>query len=139
MMPEFPPLRLMAPSENYNTSPYVRPIPSTYNTPLPPLQEQMFRAWLQANSVPFDPNAKRSDYDMRGFFSALQQGDPRATSAIDPNDARMHYPDYWKTPLHQTFSNQSQFATPNAPAWNQADQLLSSGGRIIFDDRVRNQ
>jgi hypothetical protein len=85
--------------------------------------------------VPFDPNAPSSDYDMRGFFKALTSGDPRATSAIDPNDARMHYPDYWKTPSHQTFSGESQFATPSAPAWNQRDQLVGPGGRIIFDDR----
>jgi hypothetical protein len=118
-----------------NNSPYTRSIPSQYNTPLPPMQETMFRQWLQSNNVPFDPRAKASDYDMRGFYSGLMAGDPKALSAVDPNDRKLHYPDYWKTPLHETFSNQSQWATPSAPAWNDQDQLVNRGGRIVFDDR----
>jgi hypothetical protein len=75
---------------------------------------------------------------MRGFFRALLSGDPRAASAIDPNDQRMHYPDFWKTPQHETFSKESQWALPNSPAWNEQDQLVSPGGRIVFDDRKGN-
>jgi hypothetical protein len=78
---------------------------------------------------------KGDDYDMRGYYRALLAGDPRAQSNIDPNDQRMHYPDYWKTPTHETFSNESQWATPNAPAWNELDQLISPAGRVVFDDR----
>jgi hypothetical protein len=65
------------------------------------------------------------------------QGNPKASSAVDPNDGRMHYPDFWKTPLHQTFSNESQWAPANAPAWNDQDQLVSQGGIVVFDDRLR--
>jgi hypothetical protein len=109
----------------------VRATPSTYRTEHTPMEEQLYQAWVAQHNVPTAGN----DYDMRGFYRGLLSGDPRAQSAIDPNDARMHYPDYWKTPYHETFSNESQWATPNAPAWNEQDQLVSPGGRIVFDDK----
>lgn len=114
---------------------WVKPGEHVYNAPLTPPEESLFRAWLKANRVPFEPDAPVSDYDMRGFWKALQAGDPRARSAIDPNDQRLHYPDYWKTPYHETFSNESQWAMPDAPAWNDKDQLVAPGGAVLFDDR----
>jgi hypothetical protein len=109
-----------------------------FNTPLPLGDELKFNAWLQENKVPFDARAPVSDYDMRGFYKGLQEGHPAAASAIDPNDQQMHYPDYWKTPYHETFSNQSQWALPTAPAWNEQDQLIDQSGKLLFDDRARN-
>jgi hypothetical protein len=117
-------------------SAWVKPGQHTYNTPLAPKQERAFRDWLGANSVPFDPAAQVSDYDMRGFWKGLQAGDPRAASAVDPNDNRIHYPDYWKTPYHETFSNESQWATPDAPHWKD-DQLVTKNGDVLFDDKAR--
>jgi len=111
-------------------------IPGNYNTALPPSQEMQFRGWLKQNNVPFDVSAPVTDYDMRGFYLGLQNKNPIAVSAIDPNDSKMHYPDYWKTPLHETFSDQSQWATPGAPAWNNQDQLVGKNGAILFDDRA---
>jgi hypothetical protein len=123
--------------------PYLAPGPTSvqqgapsYNTALHPLDEMAFRQWLVDKKVPFDPNAKVTDYDMRGFWRGLGQGDPRAVSAIDPNDGRMHYPDTWKTPLHQTFSADSQYAGTTAPQWTPEDKLVSPGGRVLFDDRA---
>lgn len=117
---------------------WVKPGEHTYNTPLPADQEAQFRQWVQQNSVPFDPNEAASDYDMRGFWKALQAGDPIAKSAVDPNDKQMHYPDYWKTPYHETFSAESQWADPGkAPKWNDKDQLVMPDGTVIFDDRKR--
>ena len=111
---------------------------ATYNTPLDQLHEMAFRQWLQENNVPFNPDATTpQDYDMRGFYRALREQQPIARSAIDPNDNRMHYPDYFKTPLHETFSNESQFAPEDAPHWNDKDQLVTVGGRILFDDRAK--
>lgn len=111
---------------------------SVYNTPLQPDQERAFRGWVEQNKVPFQADAPITDYDMRGFWQALQAKDPRATSAIDPNDQRMHYPDYWKTPYHDTFSNESQWADPNlAPRWNDQDQLVSVDGKVLFDDKAQ--
>jgi hypothetical protein len=111
----------------------------SYQTQLAPQQETQFRAWLQQNQVPYNLNDPVQDYDMRGFWQALQSGDSRAASAIDPNDNRLHYPDYWKTPYHETFSNQSQWATPDAPSWTQDDKLIDRAGNIIFDDRAQAQ
>ena len=118
---------------------WVRPGDHIYNTPLPASQEQAFRSWLGQNQVPFDPNKGVTDYDMRGFWKALQAGDPKAQQGIDPNDQQMHYPDYWKTPYHQTFSAESQWATPNAPHWTEDDKLIDAQGNVIYDDRAANQ
>jgi hypothetical protein len=118
-------------------APYVQPGANNFNTALDPAQELAFRAWVAENKVPFDPEAKQSDYDMRGFWAALQRDDPKAKSAVDPNDKQLHYPDYWKTPSHETFSNESQWATPMAPRWNEQDQLIAPSGRITFHDRRR--
>ena len=111
--------------------------PTSYNTELAPHEELAFRQWVAANNVPFDPNAPISDYDMRGFYKALTSGDEKAKSAIDPNDDRIHYPDYWKTPYHESFSNESQWADPKkAPSWNDKDQLVMPDGTVVYDDRA---
>lgn len=115
---------------------YVTPGDHQYNTQLKPAEERQFSQWAYVNGVPFDFNAPVTDYDMRGFYRALQAGDPRATSAVDPNDGKMHYPDYWKTPYHQTFSNESQWATKDAPRWTEDDKLVDAQGNVVFDDRA---
>jgi hypothetical protein len=110
---------------------------ASLNTPLSPLNEMAYRQWVQDNKVPTDPNATApQDYDMRGFYQGLQQGNPKAQSAIDPNDSRLHYPDFWKTPLHQTFSNESQWAPATAPQWTENDQLAKPNGQVVFDDKA---
>jgi hypothetical protein len=115
-----------------------QPAPS-YNTPLSPLDEFAYRQWAQQNQVPTDPNSTApQDYDMRGFYQGLQQGNPRAQSAIDPNDSRLHFPDFWKTPMHQTFSNESQWAPSTAPQWTPTDQLAQPNGQVVFDDKAQN-
>lgn len=124
--------------EIYNrNSPYVSEGAGGFNTQLPPLQEMMFRNWVSQNKVPFDPGAGVTDYDMRGFWSALQGGHPKAVSAVNQNDGQMHYPDYWKTPYHESFSGDSQWAGPNAPKWNDKDQLVAPDGKVIYDERKR--
>jgi hypothetical protein len=121
---------------NYErNSPYASSGP--YQTFLPPAQEGQFRQWVGANNVPFDPNRSTQDYDMRGFWNALQSGDPRAASAINPNDQQLHYPDTWKTPMHQGFSNQSIYAKDVAPQWIDEARLASPGGRILLDETRR--
>src|SRR5476649_2615598 len=97
---------------------WVKPGEHVYDTPLPPMDEARFRYWVRRNEVPFDPQAGVTDYDMRGYWKGLQTGDPNARpTQIDPNDQRPHYPDYYKTPTHEKFSDQSQWATPLAPHW----------------------
>jgi hypothetical protein len=107
-----------------------------YTTVLSPDAEVAFQQWVKANKVPFNPADTVADYDMRGFYKALQEQDPRAVSAINPVDNAIHYPDIWKTPYHKTFSNESQWAMPGAPAW-QGNKLVLPNGRVVFDEEAR--
>lgn len=100
-------------------------------THLDPPQEVLFQMWARANNVPLT-----DDYDMRGFWA--QRGRPGAGStALNPNDGRLHYPDTYKTPLHQSFSGESVYANPttNPPRWNNRDQLVGPNGAVLFDER----
>jgi hypothetical protein len=105
-------------------------------TVLPTLDEAMYQSWVKQNNVPQGP-----DYDMRGYWQGVQQGNPKAHQGIDPSDGLMHYTDYWKLPNHETFSNESQWAKPDTPdaatigsfvkALNKKDPLL---GYPVRDD-----
>ncbi len=118
-------------------APYVRPGEHVYNTPLAPPAEKQFQDWVKEKEIPFDTQAPVSDYDMRGFYQAYTAGDPRARRGLNASDGTMHFPDYWKTPYHESFSNECQWAVPHAPAWNSLDQLVDQNGRIVFDERAR--
>jgi hypothetical protein len=113
-----------------------RTVSPSYNTQLNPLDEMAYRQWVQQNNIPTNPNATQpQDYDMRGFYQGLQQQNPIAQTAVNPNDNQLHFPDYWKTPIHQSFSNESQWATPGTPSWINDSQLASPGGRIVYDEK----
>lgn len=114
--------------------------PGNYNTDLgTPETEMKFQQWVKQNNIPFDVAAPVSDYDMRGFYKALQSGDPKAKEALNQNDNQIHFPDYWKTPYHKSFSNESQWADPKkAPKWNEQDQLVALDGRIVYDERAQS-
>jgi hypothetical protein len=114
------------------------PSMGSYLTKLPTQEELAFQQWVQQNQVPFNP-APNADYDMRGFWQALMANDPRATTAINPNDKQMHYPDYWKTPYHESFSAESKWAAPGAPVWNNLDQLVLPSAKIAFDEKAKNK
>jgi hypothetical protein len=116
-------------------APYVTAGAQPVLTP-PGVTEPGFQAWLAQNRVPYDPSPT-ADYDMRGFFNTMRRGDSTAAAAIDPNDQRLHYPDTYKMPNHPSFSGESRWAGPVAPQWNAQDQLVSPGGRILFDDRAQ--
>lgn len=100
-------------------------------THLNPQQESQFEAWVRANRVPVTP-----DYDMRAYY--LHRNDPNMQTQINPNDHRLHFPDTYKTPLHQSFSGESIFANPrsNPPMWNERDQLVLPNGTVLFDERA---
>ena len=117
---------------------YANPDWHTGLAQLGPEQEQQFLQWVKANKVPFNPNDKTADYDMRGFWQALQQGDPRATSGINPYTQSMHYPDEWKTPYHESFSASSQWAAEGAPSWI-GDTLTTPSGEAVFQDKKEDQ
>lgn len=105
-------------------------------TRLSPQEEAAFQQWAKQNNIPIT-----NDYDMRGFFEALKSGDPRAITAINPNDNMLHFPDVWKTPVHESFSGESIFADPSKgpPMWNPQDQLVAPNGQVLFDEKVNAQ
>jgi hypothetical protein len=111
--------------------------PGNYRTDLGD-QEPAFQQWVRDNKVPFDVHRTGpDDYDMRGFWQGAQTGDPRANTSPNPNDGQIHYDDKWKTPYHKSFSSESQWAQPNAPAWNEKDQLIDpSTGSVVYDERA---
>ncbi|OOG11277.1 hypothetical protein [Pseudomonas sp. C9] len=115
--------------------PFIGKQQSSYLTQLPPDQEAKFQSWVKQNNVPFDPSPT-ADYDMRGFYSGLQKGDPNARTGMNANDGKMHFGDYYKTPYHKSFSSESQFANKDAPRWNEKDQLVTPDGRVVFDERA---
>jgi N12 class adenine-specific DNA methylase len=131
---------------------WTKPGPRSFTTKLPPEQEAKFQAWVKDNKVPFE-DGETADYDMRGYWKASQDKtdwkrmqkagmipadlDPAGTK-VDPNDGKPHYPDYWKTPYHETFSNESQWAVKDkAPKWTDDDKLVTPDGKVVFDDRAR--
>lgn len=113
--------------------PYAQPGP--YTTQLPPAQEQQFQQWVAQNKVPFNPRDQVSDYDMRGYYRDIASKGQSET-ARNANDGRMHFPDTYKTPYHQSFSAESQYAKPNAPIWINDHQLADpTTGRVVWDER----
>ena len=108
--------------------------PGPYKTNLSPQEEQKFQQWVTANKVPWQ-DTPTADYDMRGYYKAMVSGDQNAKQSKNPNDNRMHFPDIWKTPYHKSFSNESRYALPTAPRWNDKDQLVDAQGKVVFDER----
>lgn len=123
-------------NNNFNNNrQYAKPS-NTYATLLDPTQETAFRQWVAANKAPFNPNEATQDYDMRGYWRDVASTG-RAETAINPNDHQLHFPDTYKTPYHQSFSAESQYAQPNAPRWINDHQLADPvTGRILFDERA---
>jgi hypothetical protein len=104
--------------------------PGPYITQLQPQDEAQFQSWVKSGNVPFNPSPM-SDYDMRGFFqdkSAMQEREARIAAG-----GSRHFPDTYKTPYHATFSNESKYATPEAPHWD-GDRLLDKYGKVIADE-----
>ena len=99
--------------------------PGPYTTPLAASEEAAFRQWVAQNKVPYNLNDPVQDYDMRGFYKAAMAGDPNASTEINSFDQKMHFPDTYKTPYHESFSRDSQYAQPNAPFW--------VGGQLLVD------
>jgi hypothetical protein len=106
------------------------PKPRGYTTQLSTADEAKFESWVKANRIPFDPSPT-ADYDMRGFWLAKQHGDKRAARADNG-----HFPDTWKTPHHKTFSNESIYATGDAPHW-EGSKLVDKTGRVIADEGTK--
>lgn len=87
-----------------------------YFTKLTPHEETQFRQWLKTSGNPsnFDPDAKVTDYDMRGYWKDYASKG-KNLSGINKSDMRLHFPDTYKTPYDTTFSGESRYAKPNLP------------------------
>jgi len=113
--------------------------PGPYLTTLSPQEEQGFQQWFASLKKQYGRTmlARPDDrsYDMRGFYRAMKRGDQRARPSINPNDKLLHFPDIWKTPYEATFSNESQYALPSAPRW-QDDKYMLPSGHVIYDDKA---
>lgn len=116
---------------NYSHNlPFAKPGP--YVTKLDPEQESQFEQWVKKNNINFDPSAKVTDYDMRGFWLS-QQGKAGSGTEINALDGKIHYPDTYKTPYDRTFSNESKYATQDAPHWKDDRYLVDGSGKVVFD------
>lgn len=119
--------------------------PGPYSTVLQPQEEQEFRKW--AASHPHDVGGMvgpgpefaplpNSGYDARGWFHAMSTGDPsgKRVKVATNFGTSMHGSDKFKTPYNGTFSNESQYATPNAPHWEGKGRLIANDGRLVVDE-----
>jgi len=102
--------------------------PGPYMTALPREEEAQFQDWVKQNKIPWQ-ESPTADYDMRGFWQAQQVGDPLAKRST----TNLHFPDTYKTPYHKTFSNESIYATPDAPRWK-GNKLMSIDGKVLVDE-----
>lgn len=73
----------------------------SFDTHLSPAEEQSFQAW-KTQHAPHDSGA---DYDLRGAFLA----------GVKPDAQTGHWPDTFKKPNHETFSDESQYARFGRP------------------------
>jgi hypothetical protein len=110
--------------------------PKGYDTRLDPKQEADFARWSQ--SLP--PNLRgTADYDLRGAFQGK----------VDP--VKGHLPDTWKKPNHITFSNESQYSSPDTPGgqwvnspsgwvfWASPHNMKTSGAKTLMDYFRQNE
>jgi len=74
----------------------------TYVTALTPAEERAFQAWVKANDIR-DVDHPDSRYDYRGFWKKYPN------FRHNPGE---HFTDEFKQPGHLSFSNESQYATP---------------------------
>ena len=95
-----------------------------YRTPLDPISQHFYDAWLQSQTAArgFDPSGP--DYDMPGYYMSGGWLDAPGSG---------HFPDSFKAPNHPTFSDESMYhMTPNGAgglnlggAWN--DDTFQAG------------
>lgn len=101
-----------------------------YRTSLSPVEEYEFYKWVKQNNIPFqEEGGPLADYDMRGFWKAMQSGGAERAK-------NLHFPDTFKTPFHQSFSNESKYAGSTAPHWVD-NKLVDQSGKVVFDESKR--
>lgn len=107
---------------------------SVQRTQLSPAQEKDYRAWLsrigmtRAKGFRLDSNFTGEDYDLRGFFKKYGPADVNVAGG-------QHFTDEFKLPNHESFSNQSIYATGPAAAlaghWDGETYIPPSKGPVL--------
>lgn len=100
---------------------------NTYETHLSSQEEDDFRLWLVHEGIPFNPNDKFPDYDMRGYYITSK----KSGGSLEYKGG--HFPDTWKTPYHRSFSNESIYAPQDAPHW-EGNKLVDRKGEVVYDE-----
>lgn len=105
---------------------WAKPLPS-YQTSLSSENEARFNSWLRYYKQrvgEFNPENTQEDYDMRGWWLTNKGSAP----------PEGHFEDTYKTPYHETFSNESKYALPTAPTWKQQGgnwYLIDGAGNVL--------
>jgi hypothetical protein len=63
------------------------------------------------------------DYDYAGYVK-------NALGSMSLGEGGMHWPDTYKLPAHQTFSDQSQYANPSAGSWMEFDPVGQNNNAV---------
>lgn len=119
-------------SENHEAPPRADALPGPYQTKLEPQHEAKFQSWVKDNKIPWKDEPK-ADYDMRGYYKDnIAKGDD--VRKMSQFDNKPHFPDTYKTPYHESFSNESQYADKaKAPHW-EGDKLINNDGSLRKDE-----
>lgn len=114
---------------------HAKPSATGYQTQLDPKQEAHFREWLRNSGNPgeFNPESKRTPYDMRGYWLHLVK-----TGRLQTGQTKHgHFPDAYKTPYDPSFSRWSKYAAKGTPlVWRKGNRLVNrKTGRVVFEER----
>lgn len=91
-----------------------------YETKLSKEDEKNFKEWFKEskeNGIIYEDDTGK-DYDFRGFWKDVV----KSNDGNGQYSAETHFPDTYKKPNHETFSNESKYATGKmkkyAGSWN---------------------
>lgn len=94
--------------------------PNDYTTKLTTPEQQQFNKWVADMKLKgvINPNDNFNDYDMQGYW----KNEVLNNTNLANGSAGEHFTDKYKKPNHETFSNESMYATGNnakyAGFWN---------------------
>lgn len=92
-----------ATQKNQGEQQFLRINPDDYNTKLSEGEEKKFQYWKQK----YAPRDSGYDYDLRGAYK----------EGLKPDPLTGHWPDTYKKPNHETFSDESKYADYTAGTW----------------------
>lgn len=97
--------------------------------------EAKYQSWAKQQGL----NPNDNTYDMRGYYKdVVKKG--KNNSQKSAFDGQTHYPDTYKTPLHESFSRESKYAKKDAPQWRgdaeNGYQLVDKNGTVLKDEML---